>query len=374
MINPMAMAQSGYGGGNFGGMEAGGFNGQYGNGMGWNNGWNGQGNMGYNQGMGGMRNGGYYSAASAGGYNHQSQGSHQVPSQQYQNPHFQRQQNFARGGGYAGGPGSGSGAGGNRSYHPEPSASSSSPPPAQQRQQQQPQQQQASLEDDAAFQQQLQGIEEVKKAPSSVSGGESKGEKIPSVVSDDQTDNNIDVTPAITAEMRNVPVESESTVLVGAGDAGSDGNVHPGLMNSDTTAVGYPMGPQDEFSGQGVHNHPQQPYINGFSSRGNFRGNFRGGFRGNFGPGMRGGSFGVDGAAVPNGPVAPDAKVIGEVFGKGVEGAPTGPKAMREGRSNRGIMSRGGGIGFAGRGGSAHGGAGSPWSRSVSHFIPERYI
>lgn len=366
MMNPMVMAQSGYGGGNFGNMGVGGYNGQNGGGMDWDNGWGGQNNMGYNHGMTGMRNGGYYSAASAaGGYNHQSQGSHQVPSQQYQNPHFQRQQNFPRGGGFAGGVG-------NRPYNSSDSSS-------QQHLQQQPQQQAYG---ESAFQQQIQGIEDVavavKKAPSST-GAETKGEKIPSIVSGDSDDIDVTTSSAIIADKRDavVPTETESTVVAGLGEDIATGTDSTGMHTSIPTApmsqpdvAAYPNTLHDDYSGQNFQNFHQQPYINGYQGRGGYsRGGFsvggRGGFRGNGHFGMRGG-YSMDGA-VPNGIPMGNDKIPPPGFGKGVEGAPTGPKAMREGKPNRGIMPRAGG--FVGRGGYTGGGGGgcSSWSR---RFVP----
>ncbi|KAF8534728.1 hypothetical protein BDD12DRAFT_895239 [Trichophaea hybrida] len=364
MMNPMVMAQSGYGGGNFGNMGVGGYNGQSGGGMEWDNGWGGQNNMGYNQGMAGMRNGGYYSAASAaGGYNHQSQGSHQVPSQQYQNPHFQRQQNFPRGGGFTGGVG-------NRPYNASDSSS--------QQQQQHQSQQQAYGE--GAFQQQIQGIEDVavavKKAPSTTDT-ETKGEKIPSIVSGDLDDIDATTSSAVLTTDAVVPTETESTVVagLGEGDAAAVGTDSTGISTSIPTApmnqpdvAAYSTTLHDDYSGQNFQNFHQQPYINGYQGRGGYsRGGFghvggRGGFRGNANFGMRGG-YGIN-DAVPNGISIGSDKIPPSGFGKGVEGAPTGPKAMREGKPNRGII-RGGGFG-SGRGGYSGGGSSSWVSRSHS--------
>jgi hypothetical protein len=363
MMNPIAMAQSGYGGSNFGNMGVGGYSGQNGGGMGWNNGWNGQSNMGYNQGMGGMRNGGYYSAASStGGYNHQSQGSHQVLAQQYQNPHFHRHQNFQRGGFTSGG------GTGNRSYTPDPSL------------------QQQQIYGDEAFQQQIQGIEEVavavKKMPVSTSG-EIKGEKIPSIVSGES--DHIDAIATIPADQRDFPTDTESTVVAGLCETVCDAappsgegvpilspnNVSTALPMNLPDPVGHVTVPHDDYSGQSFlpnFSH-QQPYGNGYQARGSFRG---GGFRGNynragFGGGARGGHFGAD-VTVSNGVLIPPEKIPPEGIGKGVEGAPTGPKAMREGRTHRGIIPRGGG--FAGRGPyNGPNGGGPLWSRRFVSFL-----
>jgi hypothetical protein len=352
MMNPMAMAQAGYGGGNFGSMGGGGFNGQNGvGGMGgWGgNGWN-QNNMGFNQGMtGGMRNGGYYSAASAtGGYNHQS--SQGASPQQYQNPHFQRQhQNFPRGGGFVAGSGG-------RPFNSDSSAATQQQHNHSQQNSSQ-QQNQDTAAGDAAFQQQLQGIEDVvKKAPSSTSG-ESKGEKIPSVVSGEGADDLDAATApaAISTDASIVPADTDSAIVL----AGADETNQSGLAAIPTTHMhsdipgGYPVDDYANFN----PGYPQQPYM---------ANNFRGGFRGNtngFIP--RGGNPNFRGGFV-GGSLHPTAAPIPpQEIGKGVEGAPTGPKAMREGRPNRGIMLPRGG-GFAGRGSYA-GPGGSNWSR---RFVP----
>ncbi|KAI5840013.1 hypothetical protein DFP73DRAFT_194872 [Morchella snyderi] len=297
----------GYGGGNFGGMgmNGGGFHNGH-DGMGW--GWNGQNNVGYNPGMDGTRNGGYYSAATAGGYNHQSHGNLQMPTQQYQNPHFQRQQPYQRG---RGGFGNGS-------------------RPFLERQQQQAFQDQ--------FQQQLQGIDEVRAAVVGTPVDEKQGEKIP-VVSGD---------PENITDPNDVPTDTASTVLAGADLAPEE------LADSQNLAV--PVNPDmaqyftpDEFRGPpGFQPHfPVGP-------RGGHRGNFRGSY-----PAGRGGFYSV----APSPPVIGDAepdKIPG--VGLGVEGAPTGPKALREGIPPvRGIPIRGGAFG---RGRGAY--TGSSWNRSMS--------
>lgn len=314
-----AVAQGGgFGGGNFGsiGMNGtGGFhNGSDGTGMGWNTGWNGQNNVGFNPGMEGIRNGGYYSAASAGGYNHQSHGNLQMPTQQYQNHHFQRQQPYQRGGrgGFVGGP---------RQFPHE-------------RQQQQAFQ-------DTQFQQQLQGIDEAVAAVVGLSGDEKKGEKILSVVSGD---------PENIADPNDVPTDTASTVLAGTDPVTED------LANSQNPAA--PVNPDmaqyfppDDFRGQGYQ--PQFYPV----PRSGYRGNIRGGYRGDFSMGVRGGLHNI--APIP--PVVGDAepdKMPG--VGLGVEGAPTGPKALREGiPPARGMPIRG----AFGRGRGVY--AGSSWTRFV---------
>lgn len=313
-----AVAQGGgFGGGNFGNMGmngAGGFHNGH-DGMGWSTGWNGQNNMGFNPGMEGTRNGGYYSAASAGGYNHQSHGNLQMPTQQYQNHHFQRQQPYLRGGrGFVGGA---------RQYSHE-------------RQQQQAFQ-------DAQFSQQLQGIDEAVAAVVGSSSDEKKGEKIPSVMSGD---------PENIADPNDVPTDTASTVLTGADPATEElaDPLNPAVPVNPDMAQYFPT---DDFRGPNY----QMPF---YPARGNFRGSFRGGYRGDFGVGPRGGG-------IHN--VAPIPSVLGDQdsdkipsVGLGVEGAPTGPKALREGiPPTRGIPIR---AFSRGRGGYT----GSSWTRRFVQF------
>lgn len=316
-MNQMAMATQGGGfdARNYGmGMNgvAGYNNGHDGGVMGWNNGWNGQNNVGFNPGMDAMRNGGFYSAASAGGYNHQSHGHHQMPAQQYHNHHFPRQQPYQRGGrgGYVGG--------GQRQIPIE----------------RQPQQN----FQDAQFQQQIQGIDE---AVAAVVGGEKKGEKIQSVVSED---------PDNIADTNDVPTDSASTIVAGAIGTTEDLAV---AFNSTTPvnpdmAAQYP--PTDDFRAQGFQQPAYPGPFNGY--RGGFR---RGGFRGDFSAGPRaGGHVG----AIPLTSGAPEIdRKPGE--GLGVEGAPTGPKALRERGLSRGVPAaiR---AGYMGRRG---GYTGSSWAR-----------
>ncbi|KAL7270387.1 hypothetical protein RUND412_006908 [Rhizina undulata] len=343
-MNQMGMGQvgGGFDGGNYGNMGMGGTGnftgGQNGNGAAnWNgDGWNGQNNMGFNHpAMDSTRNGGYYSTASSssavGGYNHQSHGNHQMPVQQYQNHHFQRQQtSYPPRGGRGGG---GFAAGGPRPFIAD--------------RQHQP------VFDDGQFQQQLQGVDEAVAAVISKPGGdEIIGEKIPSIVSGDP-DNNI-------ADSNDIPIDSVSTVVAGDGAGGSAVDPTDGsIISPSTDSVVNPDMAQyftpDDYRGQTIPHHQTPPFYHGF--RGVSRGNMRGGFyRGDFGAGSRGaGHF-----AVPTGPMEADKPV-----GVGVEGAPTGPKALREGLvgPGRGVPRRGGFM-------RARGGiAGSSWSRSMS---PER--
>ncbi|PUU84043.1 hypothetical protein B9Z19DRAFT_896450, partial [Tuber borchii] len=323
-MNPVTMAQGGgFDGGIYGGMgmnRTGFNNGQGGGSMGWNNGWNGQNNVGFNSGIDGTRNGGFYSAASAGGYNHQSHGHHQMP-QQYHNPHFQRQQPYqrgGRGGGFAGA--------GQR-------------PISLERQQQNFQ--------DAQFQQQIQGIDEAVAAVTT--SGEKKGEKIQSVVSED---------PDNIADANDVPTDSASTVVVGGAIgttedlAESYNSITP--VNPDMVAQYFPT---DDFRSQGFQQQQVYPvqFNNGF--RGGLR---RGGFRGDFMGGPRGGGH-VGPIPTAPGSMDGDRRPV-EGLGLGVEGAPTGPKALRErGLSRSGPPIRAGYIGRRGGGYPV-----SSWTRSIS--------
>lgn len=306
----------GFGGGNFGGMGVNGTGGCHNghDGMGWNAGW--ENNVGFNPGMEGTRNGGYYSAASAGGYNHQSHGNLQMPTQQYQNHHFLRQQPYPRGG-------RGGFVGGARQYSHE-------------RQQQQAFQ-------DSQFSQQLQGIDEAVAAVVG-SGDEKKGENIPSVVSGD---------PENIADPNDVPTDTASTVLAGADPVTEDlaDSLNPAAPVNPDIAQYFPP---DDFRGPGY-----QPQF--YPLRGGFRGNFRTGYRGDFGMGPRGGAHNITPIPSVLGDVEPD-KMPG--VGLGVEGAPTGPKALREGiPSVRGVPIRGGAFG---RGRGVY--AGSSWTRRFVRF------
>lgn len=309
-MNSAVVQGGGFGGGNFGNMGmngAGGFHNGH-DGMGWGAGWNGQNNVGFNPGMEGTRNGGYYSTTSAGGYNHQSHGNLQMPTQQYQNHHFQRQP-YPRGG-------RGGFAGGARQYSHE-------------------RQQQAFQE--SQFSQQLQGIDEAFAAVAGSSGDEKKGEKIASVVSGN---------PENIADPNDVPTDTASTVLAGTDPVTEDlADSHnlPAPMNPDMTQYFSP----DDFRGPGY----QPPF---YPPRGGFRGNFRGGYRGDFGMGPKGG--GVHNVAPIPVLGDPDSDKM-QLVGLGVEGAPTGPKALRE-APIRGVSIRGG---VFGRGRGVY--AGSSWTR-----------
>ena len=184
--------------------------------------------------------------------------------------------------------------------------------------------------------------------------------------------------------------ETESTVLAGA-DEEKDiipeqeqlvaGGLHPISTVIPTTHLqpaemyhddygmggmgqGYPMGGFPSYGNFPVNGFVPPAVRNGFRNGFVGNNNNRAGFRGGFSGGMRGGGhfdappgppMGITTNAIPADKTTPGATV-----GKGVEGAPTGPKAMREGRPNRGMMPRGGGS-FSGRGG--YNGAGSNWSR-----------
>jgi hypothetical protein len=235
-----------------------------------------------------------------------------MPTQQYHNHHFPRQQPYqrGRGGGYVGG-------GGQRQISLE--------------------RQQQSFED-AQFQQQIQGIDQ---AVAAVAGTE-KGEKIQSIVSED---------PDNIADANDVPTDSASTIVAGAigtteGLAVSFNSTTP--VNPDMALQHFPT---DEFRAQGFQQ--QQSYPGAFNGN---RGGFgRGGFRGGFVAGPRGGGHVGPMPSVAGNPET-DRKP-GE--GLGVEGAPTGPKALRERGLSRGIPSaiR---AGYAGRRG---GYPGSAWAR-----------
>ncbi|KAI5779761.1 hypothetical protein EDC01DRAFT_293957 [Geopyxis carbonaria] len=308
MMDPMVMSQVGYGGGEFGGMGGNG-----GMGMGWN-GWNGQGNMGYGQSMG-MRNGGYY--AGSGGYNHQSQANHQVPHQQYQNPHVHRQQNFSRGGGFvAGGPQRNAGPYGNPNAPNQQNINAN---------------QTAVASDTPAhnFSTQLQGIDDAVAAVKQPTS-EAPGEGISSASADDES-TAIVLIDSSSADRKEVPPTAATTDTPASADGTSQ---IPTVGHSDVANMQATF-PDDYNQGMMMMNNNMNTHYGGFA-----RG--RGGFRGN--PGFRGGMRG--GHISP--PIGPNPGL-----GKGVEGAPAAPKAMREGRPNRGMINRGafGGMGRGNFGG-----------------------
>jgi len=169
----------------------------------------------------------------------------------------------------------------------------------------------------------------------------------------------------------NITTEPEELTTV-AGGATQEGPVNPdsneqiqGLQPIATVDTSEPSAPAFDNSNMNVaaHQEPMVPLnhgqylqsgvMNDFPHRG--RGGMRGGygrgagfdFRGGFGGrGVQGGGFMPTGAFGPNNAILPqggDVTVLtpGEPRGLGVEGAPTGPKAMREGRPNTGFVSRG---------------------------------
>ncbi|KAF3041044.1 hypothetical protein E8E11_006794 [Didymella keratinophila] len=97
-------------------------------------------------------------------------------------------------------------------------------------------------------------------------------------------------------------------------DGGMQGYNQPMMGNG----MGFPNGMMNQFPNQMQMNAPFDPSMNM-------------GFRQNNSFGPRGGFNAAYGAATV---------LIGEPQGRGVEGAPTGPRAMREGRPNTGFSSR----------------------------------
>lgn len=136
-------------------------------------------------------------------------------------------------------------------------------------------------------------------------------------------------------------------------------------MAADPMMMSVPPGSMTPFGHQvpfdpGMQASPPMHMMPDYPARG--RGGMRGGFgRGDFA--FRGG-FGGRGVKgfVPNGNYGSASSTQGgdytvvtpvEPIGQGVEGAPTGPKAMREGLPNVGFRGRGGFPGGSGRGGHA---------------------
>lgn len=141
---------------------------------------------------------------------------------------------------------------------------------------------------------------------------------------------------------------AENTEAMQATAPGTTGK--PGLATPDTKVINAPLGPAALMQGD-------QSYL------GRGRGLSRGIPRG---PGFRGGRGAVtywpniNGVVPPSGPAAERADAP---VGKGVEGAPTAPKALREGLPNTGIRGRGfpvvGKRGTSATGTGAHGTAAS---------------
>lgn len=101
---------------------------------------------------------------------------------------------------------------------------------------------------------------------------------------------------------------------VDTGDGDMQGYNQPMMGNG----MGFPNGMMNQFSNQMQMNAPFDPSMNmGFHQNNSF--------------GPRGGFNAAYGAATV---------LTGEPQGRGVEGAPTGPRAMREGRPNTGFSSR----------------------------------
>lgn len=101
-------------------------------------------------------------------------------------------------------------------------------------------------------------------------------------------------------------------------DGGMQGYNQSMLGNGMNPNVGFANGMMNQFSNQMQMNAPFDPSMNmGFHQNNNF--------------GPRGGFNAAYGAATV---------LTGEPQGRGVEGAPTGPRAMREGRPNTGFSSR----------------------------------
>lgn len=137
---------------------------------------------------------------------------------------------------------------------------------------------------------------------------------------------------------------------------GGFGNADPTTMGMNM-GMGMGMGMDPSFMGMPMAGMPDPsmgfgPMNQHFDYSGRGRGGFRGGygrgyqnFRGGFGRGMHGPGFGPGGGGFGG-----NVTVLagGEPKGVGVEGAPTGPKAMREGLPNTGASGRLGRAAFTG--------------------------
>ncbi len=158
------------------------------------------------------------------------------------------------------------------------------------------------------------------------------------------------------------------------------GNAIPTAMSPSESPY-VPAGPASSYSlsqnGAGTEFHPRGrggPYSRG--GRGGFA-EFRGGFRGR---GVQGFGSGGNASPVQQGG---DYTVVtpAEPKGQGVQGAPTGPKAMREGHPSTGFRGRGSfhgappGRGVVAPTGSASGNGQSQWQRyrpQTAHCVHQR--
>ena len=325
----------GYGGmGNMGnGMQ---------DGMGWGQGaagrWN-QGNMSYDRVGNG---GGYYSASStSGGYSHQQFHENQFTAQQYHD-HFQdgrSRQPFPPGGNNRGSIASVGSAGVGEVVGPGAGAGAGTSDDGQQLGQES-QNQQNPLENAPPSAQ-----EQSSDVPGAGGSVEPQTNGHPAPAADTVGDSTA-VTVAETDD--EAGRESNDNTTVPAAELPIS-NMPPGSATNGNefyhqTYMNYPMG---QYHGMNPNMNPNM--INSTTNNsGGYRGNFNGGFRGG-----RGGHW-----SDMNGNAPTTVKSPGQ--GLGVEGAPTGPKALREGfRGGRGGI-RGG---FGARGGMRGGYAGSAWSR-----------
>ena len=320
-------------------------------GIGWGQGaagrWNNQGNMSYD---GVSNGGGYYSASStSGGYSHQQFHENQFTAQQYHD-HFQdgrSRQPFPPGGnnrgsiasvgsagvGEVAGAGVGAGAG----------ASDGGQRLSQEPQNQQNPQQNVPL---SAQEQSSEvpgaggSVEPQTNGHPAPAAGTVRGSTAVTVAEADneagREPNDNTTVPTTELPINSIPPSSVT-----------NGNE----FYHQTYSVNYPMG---QYHGMNPNMSPSM--MNPATSNyGGYRGNFSGGFRGG-----RGGHWGDMNGIAP-------AAVKSPGQGLGVEGAPTGPKALREGfRGGRGGIRGGFGV----RGGMRGGYTCSVWSRrSASNYI-----
>lgn len=144
---------------------------------------------------------------------------------------------------------------------------------------------------------------------------------------------------------------------------GGFGNPDPNAMGMNM-GMGMGMGMDPSFMAMNMPGMPDPSMGFGPMNHFDFPGRGRGGFRGGYGRGYQNfrGGFGGRGMQSPgfgsNGGFGGNITVLagGEPKGVGVEGAPTGPKAMREGLPN---------TGASGRLRGAFGGRGMPYSGSA---------
>ena len=148
----------------------------------------------------------------------------------------------------------------------------------------------------------------------------SESTKTPTVKAEGQPDDATELTRTADDETNNVPQTAGLNHIQTVDSVEADQSNYDQSMMNNTMQLnqGYPQGMMNnDFSGQGPHMNGPYGGSMGFNQHQNY--------------GHSGGFNAAYGAATV---------LTGEPRGVGVEGAPTGPRAMREGRPNTGFSSR----------------------------------